>query len=336
MASECGETEARGSRFVALADIDSGDERFRITTRRESGDLLASIRRFGLLTPPLLTPAGTGFIIVSGFRRLNACRQLGWDSAVARVLPKASAYECALMAIAENSLARPLNLIEISRALNLLEQTAPGGRTNDSDASTLGLPTHPSVTVRLKRLCRLPIDVQDGVQEDAISFAMACELGRLEDDLGIAFARLFRRLKPSLNKQREIVSLVLEIAVRENIDPRQVLEECGLAQTMGPSEPDRNQEIHVLRRRLRQRRFPTLAAAEENFLARRQRLKLGAGIQLAPPRDFEGTGFTLSLSFQSVEEVARLRGKLDELIDHPDFKILLAGKGRGFEKGSDS
>jgi len=174
------------------------------------------------------------------------------------------------------------------------------------------------------------------VQEDAISFAMACELGRLEDDLGIAFARLFRRLKPSLNKQREIVSLVLEIAVRENIDPRQVLEECGLAQTMGPSEPDRNQEIHVLRRRLRQRRFPTLAAAEENFLARRQRLKLGAGIQLAPPRDFEGTGFTLSLSFQSVEEVARLRGKLDELIDHPDFKILLVGKGRGFEKGSDS
>jgi hypothetical protein len=192
------------------------------------------------------------------------------------------------------------------------------------------------VTVRLKRLCRLPLDVQDGVLEDAISFAMACELGRLEADLGIAFARLFRRLKPSLNKQREIVSLVSEIAVRENLDPRQVLEECGLTPTMGPPQPDRNQEIQVVRRRLRQRRFPALAAAEENFLARRQRLKPGPGIQLAPPRDFEGAGLTLSLSFQSVEEVARLRDQLSEWIDHPDFQILVTGKGRGFEKASDS
>lgn len=336
MVSECGEAEAQRPRFVSLADIDFGDERFRITTRRESGDLHASIRRFGLRTPPLVTPAGAGFIMVSGFRRVNACRELGWESIPARVLPTASAYECALRAIAENSLERPLNLIETSRALNLLERTALGGRIPDLDASALGLPTHPEVTGRLKRLCRLPIDVQDGVLEDAISFAMACELGRLEEDLGIAFAGLFRRLKPSLNKQREIVSLVSEIAGRENVDPRQVMAECGLTQAMSPSDPDRNQQIHGIRRQLRLRRFPVLAAAEHNFFALRQRLKLGAALQLAPPRDFEGTVFTLTLSFQGVEEVARLRAKLDELIDHPDFKILLAEKGRAFEKAPDS
>lgn len=336
MASECGEAEAQGPRFVPLAHIDPGDERFRISTRRESGDLLASIRRFGLRVPPLLAPAGTGFIIVSGFRRVSACRQLGWDSTPARVLPAASAYACALMAIAENSLERPLNLIETSRALNLLEQSVPDGQTTDPDASALGLPTHPNVTGRLKRLCRLPSDVQDGLLEETISFAMACELDRLDDDLGATFAGLFRRLKPSLNKQRDIVSLVLEIAARENIHPRQVLEGCRLTPAMGPSEPDRNQEIHVLRRRLRQRRFPALAAAEHNFQALRQRLRLGAGLQLTPPRDFEGTGFTLSLNFQTVEEVVRLRGKLDEMINHPDFKILLTGKGRGFETPSDS
>ncbi len=336
MASECGEAAAIDPRVVPLADIDLGDERFRITTQRESGDLQASIRRFGLRTPPLVTPVGAGFIIVNGFRRVSACREMGWKSTPARVLPTASAYECALTAVAENSLERPLNLIETSRALNLLEQTAPEGRIPDADASALGLPTHPSVAVRLKLLCRMPVDVQDGVLDGTISFAMACELSRLEEDLGIAFASLFRRLKPSLNKQREIVSLVSEIAGRENVDPRQVLEECGLTQVIGSPGTDRNQQIHGIRRQLRLRRFPSLAAAEHNFFVLRQRLKLGAALQLAPPRDFEGTGFTLALSFQTIEEVVHLRAKLDELIDHPDFKTLLTGKGRGFEKALDS
>lgn len=172
--------------------------------------------------------------------------------------------------------------------------------------------------------------------EDAISFAMACELDRLEQDLGITLARLFRRLKPSLNKQREIVSLVLEIAGRDGTDPRKVLEECGATQAVEPSDTDRNREIHLLRRRLRQRRFPALAAAEHNFFSLRQRLKLGAALQLMPPRDFEGSGFTLTLSFQTIEEIARLRSKLDELIDHPDVRVLLSGKGRGFEKAPGS
>jgi hypothetical protein len=192
------------------------------------------------------------------------------------------------------------------------------------------------VAGRLKFLCRMPGDVQDGVLEAAIPFAMAGELGRLEESLGIAFARLFRRLKPSLNKQREIVSLVMEIAGRDEIDPQKVLEECGATQAVESSDADHNQETHLIRRRLRQRRFPALAAAEQNFCALRQRLKLGEGLQLTPPRDFEGTGFALTLTFRSIEEVRRLRGKLDELIGHPDFEVLLSGKGRGFAKGPDS
>jgi hypothetical protein len=62
----------------------------------------------------------------------------------------------------------------------------------------------------------------------------------------------------------------------------------------------------------------------------RRRLKLGENLQLAPPRDFEGTRFTLTLNFERLEEVGRLRAKLDELVEHPDFKILMTGKGRGF------
>ncbi len=332
MASDREWKDAEVSRCIPLADINLEDERFRITTRRDSDDLQPSIRRFGLRKAPLMARAEAGFIMVSGFRRVNACRGLGWDMIPARVIRQASSqYECALNAVAENSLERPLNLIETSRALHLLDAHAPGGRIPAEDASALGLPTHSELTSRWKLLCRMPTAIQDAVLEGALSFAMACELGRLEEGLATAFARLFFQLKPSLNKQREIVTLVLEIAGRDGVDPRQVLEEAGRSQEVGSADQDRNQQTQRLRRRLRQRRFPALAAAENNFFALRQRLKLGEALQLTPPRDFEGTRFTLTLSFESGDDVARLQAKLDELIDHPDFKILLMGKGRGFE-----
>jgi hypothetical protein len=186
------------------------------------------------------------------------------------------------------------------------------------------------LTDKLKTLCRMPAEVQDAILEDTVSFAMACEIGRLEADLAVAFARLFRGLKTSLNKQREIVTLVSEIARREGVDPVEVLADPAVARVRDAEELDRNQKTQRIRRLLRQRRFPALLAAEDQFLVLRQRLKLGENLQLAPPRDFEGTRFALTLSFDSLEEVGRLRDKLDELAGHPDFKTLLTGKGRGF------
>ncbi|MBI5581377.1 MAG: ParB N-terminal domain-containing protein [Deltaproteobacteria bacterium] len=329
MASD-GEVTEECDRLIPLVDIDPRDERFRITTRRASDDLHLSIGRLGLRVPPLVVPGAAGFIIVSGFRRIAACQGLGWDSIRARVLQKASPYECTLKAIAANSLERPLNLIETSRALRLLDQYAPGGQAPPEHAAALGLPTHAGLAARLKTLCGLPAEVQDAILEETVSFAMACEIGRMEEGLAVDFARLFRQLKTSLNKQREILTLVAEIARREGINPRQVLTEDRLSRLRDAQDLDRNQKTQRIRKLLRQRRFPALVAAEDNFQSLRQRLALGSNLQLVPPRDFEGTRFTLTLNFESVEEVSRLRVKLDELVDHPDFKTLLTGKGRGF------
>jgi hypothetical protein len=333
MASDGGLTE-NCTRLIPLADIDPGDDRFRITTRR-SDDLHLSVQRLGLLAAPLVLDGADGFIVVSGFRRVDACRRLGWGSIPVRVLrAPTTMYACAIKAVGENSLERPLNLIETSRALHVLDQHAPEGSIPPEDAAALGLPTHAGLAAKLKPLCRMPEEVQAAVLENAVSFAMACEIGRLEEGAAVAVARLFRRLKTSLNKQREIVTLVSEIACREGRHSRDVLSEEGLLRVQDAEDLDHNQKTQRIRRLLRQRRFPTLAAAEDRFHALRQRLKLGENLQLAPPRDFEGTRFTLTLNFERLEEVGRLRAQLDELVDHPDFKTLLTGKGRGFAGAS--
>ncbi|MFN8624605.1 MAG: ParB N-terminal domain-containing protein [Candidatus Binatia bacterium] len=55
--------------------------------RKETGDLtslIASIRQVGLLNPIVVT---ADYRLVAGFRRLNACRQLGWTEIDANVVP---------------------------------------------------------------------------------------------------------------------------------------------------------------------------------------------------------------------------------------------------------
>lgn len=324
------------TRRIPLAEIDRGDERFRITTPRSSDELHLSLQRLGLLTAPLVLSRDRGYILVSGFRRVDACRRLGWETVPARVLEApATMYACALKSVGENSLERPLNLIETSRALRLLDRHAPGGPPPPEDAAALGLPTHAGLATRLKTLCRMPAEVQEAVLDETLSFAMACEIGQLEEGPAVAFARLFRRLKPGLNKQREIVTLVSEIACRDGIDSTAVLSEPEMIRVQDAEELDRSQKTQSIRRLLRRRRFPALTAAEDRFHALRRRLKLGANLQLAPPRDFEGTRYTLTLSFERLEEVERLRAQLDALVRHPDFKALLTGKGSGFAGTTD-
>ena len=55
---------------VPLRHVDTSDDTYRITTRTDIDDLLASIPREGVLNPPFVVAKPNGFAIVSGFRRI--------------------------------------------------------------------------------------------------------------------------------------------------------------------------------------------------------------------------------------------------------------------------
>jgi hypothetical protein len=330
MASDGGLTP-ESLQLVPLSAIDPQDERFCITSPCVIDELQSSIGRLGLLNAPLVLRQASGFILVSGFRRVAACRRLGWERLRARVLAAdTSLYACACRAVGDNSTQRALDLIETGRSLLLLERHAPDGRIPVEDLVALGLPSNREMASRIRDLCRLPAAVQEGVRDGAIPFAAAVELAGLEDALAVDFAVLFRELRISLNKQREMIALISEIALREGIPARKVLQEAQAVLLPQSADLDRNQKAAHLRKLIKQRRFPGLYAAEQNFHALRQRLNLGAAIQITPPRDFEGVGLSLSATVETPEDIERLRVKLEELADHPDLRRLLEGKGAFF------
>jgi hypothetical protein len=155
---------------------------------------------------------------------------------------------------------------------------------------------------------------------------MAKELESLEADCAIVFTRLFDQLKIGLNKQKEIVTLVKEIARRDGFSMQEVMEDRCFVEIVTHRDFDRGQKSRKLRSYLRQRRYPRIAAAEKTFEIHRKNLKLGNDIKLIPPKEFEATSYGLKLTFTNLEHLKTLQTRLNQIIQQPDLKKILARK----------
>ncbi|MFO7971038.1 MAG: ParB N-terminal domain-containing protein [Desulfobacterales bacterium] len=311
-------------KIAKLSLIDSKDDSFRITTQITVDHLMDSIHHVGMLNLPLLVKKETGYKIVSGFRRIEACRQLNRDDVEVRILKSdTKRLECVTYAITDNSLQRPLNLIEQSRSINLLCPFFNDIRILGKELSAMGLPANPSIVKKIKELCYLPESVQNGILSNTISLAMALELGKLERDVGEGFAKLFETLKLSLNKQKEILTLVKEISLREDIPILKVIKTDRVQQILTNENLDRNQKIRKVRIYLKQRRFPVITAAENEFKNQLKKLELGSGTKLIPPDNFEGSTYTLKLFFRNLNELKDRHASIDKLINTPFLGKIL-------------
>jgi ParB family chromosome partitioning protein len=316
---QCGELQS-----IQISAVDSEDDTFRITTKTEVDDLIYSIQSLGLINPPILKKKSSEYIIVSGFRRIAACRNLGWKNVPARKLDSLVADRtCAQYAIAENTLQRELNLVETSRSLLLLSTYFSDNQRLVKTASALGLPDNPVIIKKIKKIGRLPGPVQDGILANTISLPIALELSTFEPHTGIALAGLFEYLKISLNKQREMISFLKEIAMRENISIDKVLKERKLKAILKNIDLDRTQKSREIRLYLRQRRFPAISQAEKAFEKHTKDLNLGNNMGLLPPKDFEGSIYSLNMRFKSLSELKRLHARLDKILQNPVLNKIL-------------
>ncbi len=314
---------------VKLSWIDSKDDTYRITTEVRIDALADSIKNVGLINAPLLIEKpGSGpkpeFTIVGGFRRIEACRRLGWSTIKARILASdTSKLEWVKLAITDNALQRPLNLIEESRSISMLSAFFADNDSLAKETSALGLPENPTIIKKIKNICHLPLPIQNGILANTISLAMALELSMLEQNAVVAFANLFGDLKLSLNKQREIIILVKEIALREDMSIFEVLEENYLQEILNNKELDRTQKTRKIRSYLKKRRFPALSKAENEFKINVKELKLGSGAKLIPPNNFEGNTYTLSLYFKNKKELNDRLAILEKIVKNPVFGKIL-------------
>jgi hypothetical protein len=309
---------------VALNQIESEDETYRITTNEDTDDLVESFKHVGLVNPPLLIKTNTHYTIVCGFRRISAYRCLDLDYINAKILPpNTKKLECATYAIVDNTYQRQLNLVEMSRSFNLLDRFMGKKKYLDIRFKAMGLPENESLINKVKKIGRLPQALKHGILSNTLSLSMALALGRLDEKTGIGFAQLFASLKLSLNKQKEIFTLIKEIAHRDDVSMLTVLAAPELQAMFNDNHFDINQKARFIRSYLKQVRFPMITKAEQAFESQLKLLNLNANTKLMPPKNFESTVYTLKFTFSSLKELQDHKSAFDTLIKNPSMQTLL-------------
>ena len=139
--------------------------------------LISSISERGLIHPIIVRPTDDQFSLVTGMRRLKACKRLGWRKVPCHILriDERGSFELALI---ENLQRKSMNPVEEARAFGRYVQDYGYGGVSEL-GKRIGK-SEEYVSMRL-RLLALPEDVLDKLTRRLITPSHAAELIGLDD-----------------------------------------------------------------------------------------------------------------------------------------------------------
>jgi hypothetical protein len=312
---------------VPLALISTEEETFRMSFLPDLRSLKASLGAVGILQPVVLLGKET-FQIVSGYRRVCAARELGWQEIAAEVvLPEdvdlATGFTRCFY---ENIASRPFNLIEASLVVNgfLTYCTAAPEAVRDTVLPLLGL--QPGIRL-LQRLCRLQSLIAEWqvlVVRNEIPLANAAKIADFSAEDQRSLHAALGHLTLGQNKLRQCLEMVEEIVRREEISVERLFASEEFAAIRDNQILNLQERTERFRKTLRTRRYPALTAQEETFACARRALALPSSVSLEPPEYFEGDRLKVSFSFRSREELRGVAKKLEAAAENEALEVLLS------------
>jgi hypothetical protein len=309
---------------VVLSEIDWDDHRFRVSTSGPSGPLAASIRRLGLITPPVLLRQNGVCVIVSGFNRLEVCRQLGRQRITARILGSQTPLEyCIHIAVAENTFSRELNLIEKGRIVQMLDQLYPDQVELCKEAKRLGVPLNFDMARKLRTVVQMNTILQNALSMGHIALPMALKIHEMaEETTANKISQIFMKMGLGLNRQREFLDWLVGISRRECISIEKLIEDRDLNTILDDPDTDRKQKSVLARQYLKKRRFPEISRIDKRYQEVMQSLRFGKGVRLIPPAHFEGQTYALKIDFTHYEELVSRYQDLEKKIQSSALRSL--------------
>jgi ParB family chromosome partitioning protein len=142
-------------------------------------ELMSSIQKDGLLQPIIVRPEGSGYQIVAGERRWQACRKLDFTTIAAKIVV-VSDVEAQEIALVENLQRDNLNAIEEARGYQRLIEIS--GRKQREIAESVS--KNQATISNALRLLNLPDDVQDMMFDGKLSAGHGRAILSVPDDEG--------------------------------------------------------------------------------------------------------------------------------------------------------
>jgi len=276
--------------------------------REPSTALVESVTRAGILHPPILREQGRTMEIVTGRRRLLAAQQtLHSISAICLVLPAETLPTETLAINLEDTMLRgDITVVEQAIFFQKILGHLDENKAAKKFLPALGLEPHRHHLHNLLQLLGLEEHLLGAVHEGRLHDGVARELLGLNFTDRLSLYEVMEILSLSVSNQKKITAICRELAARHNTSVMALLCQPEVREILDPQETNIPQKTARLMQWLTDQRFPSLAAAEQEFRTFAATLKLPSAVALSHSPSFEQDQVQLSIPFANREELRRI------------------------------
>ena len=305
-----------------LSSVNFEDDSFFIGRSGDLSSLKKSISQLGLINPPVLRKKGDFYQIISGRKRLLACKDLNIDEipSVIYELDELSDEKCLEVIYIDNK--ERISDLELAELIFKYKEVS---ELNDRDfiqevLPKFGIPPSRKHYDRYLSLASLNEEVKNAFYAEQITIEQALLLSEIaEADSRILLNRAILPYKLNNNESRQVISDILDSALRERSSIFEVIDELeskiNTEDNLGKTE---------FRRHARIKRFPELSKLQEKFDEKLKELELPSNINILHHPYFETNELEMRLKIKSSEELAQILETLGKNLNQGSFDELLS------------
>lgn len=301
-----------------LDEIYFRDERFRISYYFSLKKLILSLKKVGLINPPLVTFRDNHYILVSGWKRALACRELSISPLPVFIIKEEDDLKTFHTAFYENMTTREFSILEKAEVLSRLKIF----NVDEKDIvrfylPLLNIPQTLSYLDSFLAISQLEPEAKRFIQENKMPFSSASLLTGFNPH---ERRLLFPLLSPlGQNKKKETLEDLLEISKRDGISAEKVLSVQEIIKVLNSEKLSLLQKANKIRLLLKRMRYPTFSSWEESFESFLNKIDWPKGITVRPAPYFEGEEFSVTFAFEDREKFKANLLKLQELASKDEF-----------------
>jgi ParB-like chromosome segregation protein Spo0J len=301
-------------RWIELGRIESSPGPYCMSFGFDLEPLMQSIRTVGLLNSPLLMEnEHGGYRVISGYRRIQALRSLGWEKIPGRILSQShrSPLECLLLNLYDNLATRKLNEVEKGMVLSRLVPLVSRNELLGVYMSLLDLRVHePILSLYLGLENELEKPIKESLVQGDLSLQVVSKLLDLEKAARTEVFNLISKLKFNMNEQKQLIEYIVDLSNIEKKPIPEFLKQASLGRIVSDRRKNNPQKAKAILKLLRTQRFPRLVQAEAVFKKKLSGLRLPEGVRITAPPYFESPDYQLQVIFKDGMD---LKAKIDRL-----------------------
>lgn len=307
---------------IKLDTININDERFRISYYFDLYGLIHSISEISLIHPPVITYRKGDAIIVTGWKRVLACRSLNFTYIPCFVFEGEDDLEAFRLSLEENLSFRSFALLEKAQILSrLIQLGVPEDAVVKDHLSILEIPQTLNHLDTYLRIAALDPETKEVIHLKNMVFPVVQLLSDYsEEDRQILLSFLHSL---GQNKQRELLQNVLEITKRDRISVQNILTGNDAQKITSDQNLSPHQKAEKIRNLVQRKRYSTLSTWRNTFKSQKKELEWPDDIKIEPSPFFEGQEFTVQFTFKDIDEYREKLIKLNKAASDERVSKLL-------------